>query len=344
MNSKTNNLLITSLIVLAFAATPGCKTSSQQAAQKQPASELSAVELSWQKRSIEELAKRVSMLAELIGVETSSKHLADMLSDRDSLGNWQPLRDEKFDLIFKVLPEHDEIRLVNTRLAESTEGLKIDEPEAVKIATEVMQSLNRNDLLNGLRYQPDNYKVGYHRVGIGSTDGKRAEESIVGYRITFLAHIDNIPLANAGVRVAVHRSGNLSGIRIGGVSASKGAGKEQSRKVWDDQIQRRFEASLPKGMKPRIAWQRLMYVMPDDERTLVVYPTHTISYSLVGESEQNEVISRRKTVGFSVIDSDVDIIDYLKPAAKHQTTKLSRDAKQDDSLNIKVKEADDHPL
>ena len=272
-----------------------------------------------------------------------SDHLREMLSDRDSLGNWQPLRDEKSDVIFKVLPEHDEIRLVNTRLAESTKDLKLEEAEAVKIATEALQSLNRNDLLNGLRYQPDKYKVGYHRVGIGSTDGKQSEEAVVGFRITFLAHIDDVPLANAGVRVAVHRSGKLSGIRIGGVSASKGALKEHSRQVSDDEIQKRFEASLPRGMKPRMAWQRVMYVMPDDERSAVVYPMHTISYSLVGESEQGEVISRRKTVGFSLIDGEAEIIDYLKPAAKHQTIRLSRDAKQDGSLNEQVKEADDHP-
>jgi len=338
MNRQTNNVLRTGLIALALAAMPVGNAFAQQAA-----SEFSAVKLTWQQRTTEEMAKRVGVLAELIGVEVKSDHLREMLSDRDSLGNWQPLRDEKSDVIFKVLPEHDEIRLVNTRLAESTKDLKLEEAEAVKIATEVLQSLNRNDLLNGLRYQPDKYKVGYHRVGIGSTDGKQSEEVVVGFRITFLAHIDDVPLANAGVRVAVHRSGKLSGIRIGGVSASKGALKEQSRQVSDDEIQKRFEASLPRGMKPRMAWQRVMYVMPDDERSAVVYPTHTISYSLVGESEQGEVISRRKTVGFSLIDGEAEIIDYLKPAAKHQTIRLSRDAKQDGSLNEQVKEADDHP-
>ncbi len=343
MNTQTYNLLKTGLILIALAVIPGCNTSEQNTEYKQSSSEFSAVKLTWQQRSSKEVAKRVSVLARLIGVDTSDKHLAKVLSDRDSLGNWQPLLDEKSDLIFKVLPAYDELRIVNPSLAESIEGLKLEKLEAVKIATDVLQALNNNDVLNGLRYQPDKYKVGYHRVGFGSTDSKQSEEIIVGYRITFLAHIDNIPLANAGVRIAVHRSGKLSGIRIGGVSASKGTGKKQERQVSDDEIKKRFKASIPKGMKPRIAWQRLMYVMPDDERSAVVYPTNTISYSLVGESEQGEVISRRKTVGFSVVDKDAGMIDYLKPSAKHQTVKLNRDAKQDGSLNKKVKEADEHP-
>lgn len=343
MNIQTNGILKTGLIVLAVAAMPVCNVFAQKAAPNQSATEFSAVELTWKKRTTEEWSKRVSALARLIGVEVKSEYLAEMLSESDGLGNWQPLRDGKSDLIFKVLPDHDEIRLVNNRLAESIEGLRLEESEAVKIATEVLQSLGKNDLLNGLRYEPEQFKVGYHRVGTGSTDGKQSEQTIVGYRVTFLAHINNIPLANAGVRIAVHRSGKLSGIRIGGVSVSKGAGKELSRGVSDDEIQKRFQASLPKRMKPRIAWQRIMYVMPDDERNAVVYPTHTISYSLVGQTEQGEVISRRKTVGLSLVDSGADIIDYLKPAAKHQTTRVSRDAKQDGTLNQRVKEADDHP-
>lgn len=343
MNIQTNSFFKTGLIVLVLAVMPVCNVFAQQAAPNQSATEFSAVELTWQKRTTEELIKRVNALARLIGVEVKSEYLAEVLSDSDSLGNWQSLRDGKSDSLFKVLPDHDEIRLVNTRLAESLEGLRIEEPDAVKIATDVLQTLAENDLLNGLSYQPDKFKVGYHRVGNGSTDGKQAEETIVGYRVTFLAHIDNIPLANAGVRIAVHRSGKLSGIRIGGVSANKGAGKALSRKVSDDEIQKRFQASLPKGMEPRIAWQQVMYVMPDDERDATVYPTHTISYSLVGQSEQGEVISRRKTVGFALVDKDADTIDYLKPEVKHQTTKVSRDAKQDESINQEVKEADDHP-
>lgn len=342
MNTPTHNLLKKCLFLLVLSAIPGCNTITQKADGKQSATELSAIKLSWQQRSTEELAKRVSVLAELFGVDASSKHLVEMLSDQDSLGNWQALRDENSDMIFKVLPDYDEIRLVNTRLAESTEGLKLDEQQAIEIAADILQSLNKQDLLNGLRYQPEKYKVGYHRVGSGSTDGKQAEDTIVGYRITFLAHIDDIPLANAGVRVAVHRNGKLSGIRIGGVSASPDAGKGQSRQVSDDEIKKRFAASVPRDMEPRIAWQRVMYVMPDDERSAVVYPTHTISYSLVGESEQGEVISRRKTVGFSLVDGELDIIDYLKPTTKHQTTRLSRDVKQDGSENKRVKEANDH--
>jgi len=343
MNIQTSYIFKMGFLTLAFAAMPVCNVFAQKAAANQSVTEFGAVELSWQKRSTEEWSRRVSALARLIGVEVKSEYLAEMLSENNRLGNWQPLRDEKSDLIFKVLPDHNEIRLVNTRLAERIDGLRIEEPEAVKIATEVLQSLGRNDLLNRLRYEPERFKIGYHRVGTGSTDGKQSEQTIVGYRVTFLAHIDNIPLANAGVRIAVHRSGKLSGIRIGGVSVSKGAGKEVSRRVSDDEIQKRFQASLPKSMKPRIAWQRVMYVMPDDERKAVVYPTHTISYSLVGQTEQGEVVSRRKTVGFSLVDSGADITDYLKPAAKHQTTRVSRDAKHDGSLNQRIEEADDHP-
>ena len=62
MNRQTNNVLRTGLIALALAAMPVGNAFAQQAA-----SEFSAVKLTWQQRTTEEMAKRIGVLAELIG-------------------------------------------------------------------------------------------------------------------------------------------------------------------------------------------------------------------------------------------------------------------------------------
>ena len=343
MNIQIHKIIKTSVVMLALTCLCAGNAFAQKAVSNKTADEFSSVKLYWQERSAQEWSKRLTTVAELIGVKVEPMRLVEVLSESGGLGNWQPLREDSSHLMFKILPAHDELRFVNSQLAESTDGLTIEEQEAVKVAGDMLQKMHERDLLNGLKYNPEPFKIGYHQIGSGSMDGKQTKQTVVGYRVTYLANIDGIPLANAGVRIAVHRSGKISGIRIGGVSASETAAKNLERKVSNDEIQKQFQTSIPSGMKPRIAWQQLMYVMPDNERSAVVEPTHTISYSLAIQSEQGEVISRRKTVGFSLVDASVGVIDYLKPTDKHQSVKVSRDAKKDDSINRKVKEQDKHP-
>jgi hypothetical protein len=53
-----------------------------------------------------------------------------------------------------------------------------------------------------------------------------------------------------------------------------------------------------------------------------------ISYSERREVEGNEVISRRKTLGYSLTDPQAAPVDFDPPASKHEEPRVTRDADQ----------------
>ena len=79
-----------------------------------------------------------------------------------------------------------------------------------------------------------------------------------------------------------------------------------------------------------------MYVIPDDKRKALVQPLKIYSYSLLSSSDGVEVISRRKTLGFSLTDSKAQPIDFAPSARKHMAPKTTRDPKFDKKFNKEV--------
>jgi hypothetical protein len=57
-----------------------------------------------------------------------------------------------------------------------------------------------------------------------------------------------------------------------------------------------------------------MYVMPENKRRAVVEPLYVVSYSLEFPTDADETaVSRRKTIGFSLIDSKAPPVDLTPP-------------------------------
>ncbi|MGI9296023.1 MAG: hypothetical protein ACR2PS_18725 [Pseudomonadales bacterium] len=121
---------------------------------------------------------------------------------------------------------------------------------------------------------------------------------------------NGIEAANAGVRLSVHASGRVAGVRLGGVSvksamadgfeAPTGQGKVLTRKVATGEIAQRF----------------FKYVMPEDTSKAVVEPLHVYSYSEIYEVEGDLVPSRREVVGYSITDPKALVVDFTPAAAK----------------------------
>src|SRR5690606_18400990 len=97
-------------------------------------------------------------------------------------------------------------------------------------------------------------------------------------------------LANAGVRIAVHRTGEITGLRLGGVSVGSVQALGLPIEASQSSLNTSFKSLIPKGAKARIAWARPMYVLPDDEEKSYVEPTMVYAYSLASESDGQEVI------------------------------------------------------
>ena len=67
-----------------------------------------------------------------------------------------------------------------------------------------------------------------------------------------------------------------------------------------------------------------MYVMPEGESRPVVEPMLVVSYASQREVDGQRIVSRRKTLGFSLTDPAAAAIDFDAPARKHEGTELTR--------------------
>lgn len=235
------------------------------------------------------------------------------------------------------LADYNELRLVDTELSASTAPeAEMPQDEALKLAKRVFDELARRNLVNPRHYGWDNADIASTWVGGGSREGKAAEKKRIEYRITLRRLINGIELANAGVRIAVHASGRVSGLRLGGVEvASKtvgnveepiGKGRWLSRQVAISDLQARFERDVvPEKAKAKIAWSRVMYVMPENKRRAVVEPLYVVSYSLEFPTDAGETaVSRRKTVGFSLIDPKAAPVDLTPPVRAPEIEKTRK--------------------
>jgi hypothetical protein len=236
------------------------------------------------------------------------------------------------------LADYDELRIVDTELAVSTAPTReMPQEEAIKLAKGAFDEFTRRNLVNPQHFAWDSTDTASAWVGGGSLDGKTAEKKRIEYRITLRRLINGIELANAGVRIAVHSSGRISALRLGGIAvASKTAGKVEeplgkgrwlSRRVDISDLQARFEREVvPEKGKVKIAWKKVMYVMPENRRSAVVEPLYVVSYSLEFPSDASETaVSRRKTVGFSLVDPKAPPVDLTPPV---RAPKIEKKRKQ----------------
>src|SRR5262249_32792258 len=135
---------------------------------------------------------------------------------------------------------------------------------------------------------------------------------------------------------AVHANGRVSALRVGGVAvASKiagdveeptGKGRWLIRQVPPADLDARFARDVvPKGARSTTAWSRVMYVMPEGRRSGVVGPPYVVSYSLQFPSEEGETaVSRRRAVGFSLVDLKAPPVDLTPPVRPPQIEKARK--------------------
>lgn len=284
---------------------------------------LASFEMAWPTRQADAIAARARAAAEVM---TGQQRLrAKVISTMAGSRRMQLTIPEASALELVYLADYDELRIVDTELAASTAPeSEMPQDEAVKLARRTFEELARRQLVNPRHYRWDTADVGSTWVGSGSLDGKTAERKRIEFRITLRRILNDIELANAGIRIGVHTSGRVSSLRLGGVSvASKAAGDTEEpigkgrwlkRQVAIDDLKSRFEREVGDRVKVRIAWERAMYVMPESKRTAVVEPLYVVSYSLVVPTDSDQTaVSRRKTIGFSLVDPKAALVNLTPP-------------------------------
>ena len=324
---KWTSLALAALLPLAAAA-------QMRTDKSEPPKRLASFEMTRPRPSEGVVAARVSAAGEAITGRKMTRALpAKSAAAQVGRSSWQ--LPEAPGLEIAYLPDYDELRMVDTELAASTAPVRdIGQDEAVAAAKRTFEELARRKVVNTDDYAWDRADVASTWVGGGSSDGKFTEQRRrIEYRITVRRQLNGIEVANAGIRIGVHASGRVSAVRMGGpVIASKrgtageeptGSGRWIDRKVGIEQLDARFEREVvPAKAKANVAWARVLYVMPEDQRSAVVEPLYVVSYSLHMPTDDGQIaISRRKTVGFSLSDPGAKPVDLTPPAKQHEVDK-----------------------
>jgi hypothetical protein len=233
------------------------------------------------------------------------------------------------ELRVKYYPQFNDLRLSNDRLRSVADGPDVGQEAAKKQFLAVLDQLGQTGVIRNGDYDLATVKVSTTKFG-SAPAGETATPVVIEYVFTLLRNINGIPLANAGVRISVHRSGAISGIRLGGVTVAAKAATAAERalgiaeapasggRMFDvavarEQVQARFAQEFPRARKIR---DEMMYVMPDAADTAVVHPRYVVSYSNRYATDEGEVVARRKSAAYSVVDAMAraeDISESAKP-------------------------------
>lgn len=319
-------------------------SASAQQPEVEPGQRVASFEMTWTQRSPEMIMSRVQAAAEVMAgrrLERGAK--ADSTrSSKEMLHRIRLRLPDAPSLEAVYLPEYDELRIGDQELAASTSPKsEISQEEAIGIAKHALEALAQRNLVDLRHFNWEKADIASTWVGGGSIDGKaQLEKHRLEYRITLRRTVNGIEVANAGIRLGIHISGRISSVRLGGVSvASKpgatgleeptGTGRWMRSSATIADIRSRFAREMvPAKAKPRVAWSRVMYVMPENKRTALVQPLYVVSYSLEFPSDEgNTVVSRRMTVGFSLVDPKALPIDLTPPTHLPVTEEVRKSIK-----------------
>jgi hypothetical protein len=299
---------------------------------------VASFEMAWPEQKPESIAARVGAAVEVLtGRSPRRPVVVPIRAPQTDMSRLQLTVPDAPELEIVYLRDYDELRIVNTELTASTAPEReIPQDETVILAKRVFDELSRHKLVEPRHYDWNTADIASTWVGSGSIDGRNIERKRIEYRITVRRSINGIELANAGVRIAVHASGRVSGLRLGGVGvasrmtgnveAPTGKGRWLNRQVANSDLDARFQREMvPDKAKAKIAWARVMYVMPENRRNALVEPLYVVSYSLEFPTDDGQTaVSRRKTAGLSLVDSNARPVDLTPPARPPEIEKTRK--------------------
>ncbi len=290
-------------------------------------SAVAAFEMEFVKRAPEEVLKRTQFVGQLFtGKRLALANTATRFA-QPADADWHPVFADMPQLLARYLPQVDEIRLLDSELSKDLKSPPaIDQAGAMKLAQHYLEQLASARLVDLRHYDLKRAQIGYHRALSGTHASPRPElERITEYRITLRPAINGIEVATAGVRIGIHASGRLVGVRLGGATIKTqpqgeldipvGEGKYLSRSVSNEEIDKRFAEASLKSDGRKTHWSRLMYAMPPGAHQAVVEPQLLYAYTDVYTVDDEQIPARRKIVGYSVTDSSAQPVDYT-PIAK----------------------------
>jgi hypothetical protein len=303
----------------------------------EPGREIVAFELVREKPDPERVTRRLAAaVAALLGQEAGAQASAELSHEALSpavsgkeAGSWVRLAGTP--LLVKYQAQYDELRVLNEELDVTESSARdIGIQGARDVAERFLKRLAEAEVLDARHYERAVVQVGTKLVGDGPLDEAVKPGRVAGYRVTYRPRLHGFQLANAGLRLGITAAGEVESLRVGGVTplgewragafTATGAGGARKVRIGPKALTERFYREAPKGVEPRVAWSRVLYVMPEGVARAVVEPMLVVSYTQVRKTESGPVASRRRTLAYSLTDPKAAPLDFDAPAPTHEGT------------------------
>ena len=261
-------------------------------------------EASWPRRDEPDVSDRAHRVAQVITGQALAAELFSTWDKSPSGSYWTSAPAP--GVIASYHPNQDDMRVEDVALTtDASDGVDVGEKAARQVFTNTVAQLVAEKFVASADFDFANVDLAYAKVG-SAPSGEVATPRVMLYIFTALRQINGISFLNAGMRVAVHRSGRVAWIRFGGAQISSaragstevptGRGSAFSPAVAKDEALARFAREVPNG---RAVWSRTMYAMPEGVTSALIEPKHLVSHVLKFNTDGREVLSRRQLLAYS---------------------------------------------
>lgn len=304
---------------------------------------LGAFQVQWSKPSSSELATRAQRVSEIVMDSSlgSSEFVRGVPERLQSNIRFQPTPD--LDVAYYV--GADDLRVSNSALLDDISSPKdVGEAGARAIFEQTFDKLVSAGLVERHDYDLSQAEPSKTITTSGSSISSAEVEVVNSYDFLLRRSINGIPFMNAGLRVNVHRGGQIAGIRLGGAmplsirptagvsspglthvqgvgSGAAGAALAEIPTgdgfIFDGRVdavshQKRFKMEFSRARADRngVYYMLPMSAVADAKSSPVVEPMYIFSYSNL----YGDVASRRRYVGYSLRDPAAPPVDLSERA------------------------------
>lgn len=300
--------------------------------------EMIAYQMNWRRPQSGELLQKLEGAVKLLSDDKDlaffeKENLLKTVLERENAGSWIQLPNSP--LFIKYDTSFNEIRIINEEREAQADFTKVLGEDAIKKQAELyLKQLAENQVIDYQLYETAAMQLGYAMVGSGSFSQKVQPAQITSFRITYRPRLNGVELANAGIRMGINLAGVLTSLRVGGVSP-EGEWKNGSlqsnipnsrRKIavtTNDLMSKFYNEKLQDG-EVQVSYSKVMYAMPEGKSEAIVEPLLVISYSDLRTVDNHPVVSRRKTLAYSLTNPEAQPLDFDKPRVQHEGTEPLR--------------------
>lgn len=208
----------------------------------------------------------------------------------------QPAATERIRVQYDA--SNDTFEATDVELSRVRDGASVSEKEARAEFDEVAAKLISSGVVEASDYDLNDVRVSRMVQGIGHSSGGAPTETTKEYRFFAPRKINGVVLADAGqrelgLRVAIHKSGMLKGIKASAIGVLVSEGKSAvTRSVDQATLDRRVAAEFP------------------DSTVTSLGTRYTLGTKGLSEPRQAYQVSRRSVIDGQVVNSRAQVVSY----------------------------------